>query len=165
MTHPIPPATLAEELRRLTALELSLPSRLRYVALLLAASTMTAIVIALLLTEPALPMRTIIALAVIAVIGVSWTIFAAWVLTCRRVLFGGHRIVAGRLAVVFNAVFVAGALSVGLTTSKSSPFAAAGLGVVMLCVAVAIWARAKRRFAQLAQRRDDLQRLIGRKAR
>ena len=165
MTHPIPPAALAEELRRLTSLELSLPSRLRYVALLLVASTMTAIVIALLLTEPALPVRTIVALAVMAVIGVSWTIFAAWVLTSRRVLFGGHRIVAGRLAVVFNAVFVAGALLVGLTTAKSSSFAAAGLGVVMLGVAVAMWARARRRFASLSNRRDELQRLIGREAR
>jgi len=122
MTHPTPPATLANDLRQLTALELSLPSRLRYVALLLGASTMSAIVIALLVTEPKLPVRTSVALGVMAVIGVSWIVFAAWVLTRKRVLLGSHRIIAGRLAVVFSAVFVIGALSVGLTTSQASPF-------------------------------------------
>jgi hypothetical protein len=162
MTHPTPPATLADDLRQLTALELSLSSRLRYVALLLAASAMSAIVIALLVTEPRLPMRTSMALGVMAVIGVSWMIFAAWVLTRKRVLLGSHRIVAGRLAVVFSVVFVIGAVAVGLTTSKASPYAAAAIGAVMLSVAVTILARAKRQFAQLSKRRDELQRLLGR---
>jgi hypothetical protein len=165
MRHPTPPATLADDLRQLTALELSLPSRLRYLALLLAASTMSAIVIALLVSEPMLPMRTSIALGVMAVIGVSWMIFAAWVLTRKRVLLGSHRIVAGRLAVVFSTVFVIGALSVGLTTSNASPFAAAAMGAVMLSVAVTMLARAKRQFAQLSKRRDELQRLLGRRDR
>ena len=165
MTHPTPPATLANDLRQLTALELSLPSRLRYVALLLGASTMSAIVIALLVTEPKLPVRTSVALGVMAVIGVSWMVFAAWVLTRKRVLLGSHRIIAGRLAVVFSAVFVIGALSVGLTTSQASPFAAAAMGAVMLSVAVTMLARAKRQFAQLSKRRDELQRLLGRRDR
>jgi hypothetical protein len=165
MTHPTPPATLADDLRQLTALELSLPSRLRYVALLLAASTMSAIVIALLVTELKLPVRTSVVLGIMAVIGVSWMIFAAWVLTRKRVLLGSHRIVAGRLAVVFSTVFVIGALSVGLTTSNASPFAAAAMGAVMLSVAVTMLARAKRQFAQLSKRRDELQRLLGRRDR
>ena len=165
MTHPTPPATLANDLRQLTALELSLPSRLRYVALLLGASTMSAIVIALLVTEPKLPVRTSVALGVMAVIGVSWIVFAAWVLTRKRVLLGSHRIIAGRLAVVFSAVFVIGALSVGLTTSQASPFAAAAMGAVMLSVAVTMLARAKRQFVQLSKRRNELQRLLGRRDR
>lgn len=160
MTHSSPPAAVADDLRQLTAVELSLPSRLRHVALLLAASAMSAVVIALLLTEPALPLRTSMSLAVVAIIGVSWTIFAVWVLTRKRVLLGSHRIVAGRMAVVFTSVFAAGALAIGLTTAKSSAFAAAALGAVMLVVAVATWARAKRRFAQLSKRRDELQRLL-----
>ena len=165
MTHPTPPATLVNDLRQLTALELSLPSRLRYVALLLGASTMTAIVIALLVTEPKLPLRTSVALGVMAVIGVSWIVFAVWVLTCKRVLLGSHRIIAGRLAVVFSTVFVIGALSVGVTTSQASPFAAAAMGAVMLSVAVTMFARAKRQFRLLSQRRDELQRLVGRRDR
>ena len=165
MTHPTPPATLANDLRQLTALELSLPSRLRYVALLVGASTMSAIVIALLVTEPKLPVRTSVALGVMAVIGVSWIVFAAWVLTRKRVLLGSHRIIAGRLAVIFSAVFVIGALSVGLMTSQASPIAAAAMGAVMLSVAVTMLARAKRQFVQLSRRRDELQRLLGRRDR
>lgn len=165
MAPPTPPVALADDLRRLTALELSLPSRLRYVALLLAASAMSAIVIALLLTEPGLPTRTSVALRVMAVIGASWMMFAAWVLTRKRVLLGSHRIVAGRLAVIFSTVFVVGALSVGLTTSSTSPFVAAAMGAVMLSVAVTMFARAKRQFEQLSKRRDELQRRIERRNR
>lgn len=161
MTHPTPPATLADDLRQLTALELSLPSRLRYVALLLAASAMSAIVIALLVTEPRLPPRTSMALGVMAVIGVTWMVFAAWVLTRKRVLLGSHRIVAGRLAIAFSAVFVIGAAAIGWTTSSASSYAAAAMGAAMLSVAVTMLARAKRQFAQLSKRRDELQRLLG----
>jgi hypothetical protein len=87
-------------------------------------------------------------------------IFATWVLTRQRILLSSHRIVAGRLAVVFSTLFVIGALSVGLTTSNASPFAAAAMGAVMLAAAVAMLARAKRHFAQLSKRRDELQRLL-----
>jgi membrane associated rhomboid family serine protease len=160
MTLKTLPATLADDLRHLTAVELSLPSRLRYVALLLAAATMTAIVTALLITEPMLPLRTSLALGMLAVMGVSWMTFAAWVLTRKHVLLAGHRIVAGRLAVIFTSVFVTGALFVGLTRSRASAFAAAAMGGVMLAVAVTIWIRAKRQFARLSKRRDELQRRL-----
>lgn len=160
--HSIPPAMLADDLRQLTTQELSLPSRLRYVVLLLAASTMSAIVTALLVTEPRLPLRTSIALGVMGMIGVTWMVFAAWVLTRKRVLLGSHRIVAGRLAIAFSTVFVIGALTVGWTTSTAAPFAAAAMGGVMLSVAVTMLARAKRRFARLSKRRDELQRVLGR---
>jgi membrane associated rhomboid family serine protease len=163
MTHLNPPHTLADDLRQLTAQELSLPSRLRYVALLLAAAMLTAIVIALLIGEPTLPLRTSIALGVLAVVGLSWTIFATWVLTRKHVLLANHRVVAGRLAVLFCLVFVIGALAVGFTTFGVSPFAAAGLGSVMLAVAVSLWVRAKRRFEQLLRRRDELERLAERR--
>ena len=159
MTHLTPPETLAGDLRRLTALELSLPSRLRYIALLLVAAALSSVVIALLVTEPTLPGRTSIALGVLAIIGVSWTIFASWVLTHKRVLLAGHRVVAGRLAVAFCTVFVVGALAVGVTTLRVSPFAAAALGAVMLAVAVAVLIRAQRRFERLSARRDELERL------
>ena len=160
MPLPLPPSAPIEELRRLTAQELSLPSRLRYVALLLIASTMSAIVTALLLTEPALPTRTAIALAGVAVAGVSWMAFAAWVLTRKRVLLGRHRVVAGRLAVTFSSVFVVGALGVGYATSSRPPLAAAAMGLVMLAVAVAILVRARRRIAELSQRRAELEHLL-----
>ena len=165
MTHPNPPAALADDLRQLTALELSLPSRLRYVVLLLAAFAMTTVVTSLLITEPRLPLRTSLALGVMTVIGLSWTSFAAWVLTRKRVLLSNHRIVAARLAVVFSTVFAVGALAIGITTAKASPFAAAAVGTVMLGVAVTMLARARRQFARLSQRRDELQRQLDRQGR
>ena len=160
MSHPVPPSALAGELRELTALELSRPSRLRHLVLLLAASAMSAIVMALLLTERSLPVRTAIALGVLAIIGVSWMAFAAWVQTRKRVILGRDRLVAGRLAVTFSGVFVIGALAVGFITSRTPPFAAAALGTVMLAVAVAMLTRARRHVAQLTKRRDELERLL-----
>jgi hypothetical protein len=157
MTHDRPPSTLTDELRSLTASELSLPARLRYVGLLLAASTMTTIVSALWLTEPTLPRRTSIALVVLAAIGVSWMTFAAWVLSRTRMLLGRHRVVAGRLAVSFSTMFVAGALVIGAATGKASGFAAAGLGVLMLAIAVAMLIRAERAYRHLSTRREMLE--------
>jgi hypothetical protein len=158
-----PPPALAEDLRRLTAQELSLPSRLRYVGLLLAASTMTAVVTALLLTEPRLPNRTAIALVVAALIGVAWMAFATWVLTRKRVLLGAHRIIAGRLAITCSTVFMIGAVFVGVVTSSNAALAAAAMGALMLAVAVMMLIRARRRFAELSKRRDELERELGRR--
>jgi O-antigen/teichoic acid export membrane protein len=162
MRHPVPPSAVVRELHELTAAELSLPSRLRYVSLLLVAGTMTAIVIALLLTEPELPARTAAALTALTVIGASWITFAAWVLSRRRVLFGNHRVVAGRMAVVFSTVFTIGALALGLAMSNAAALAAAAMGTAMLAVAVVMLARARRRFESLSERRAELQRLVGR---
>jgi hypothetical protein len=163
MTSYAPPAALVEDLRRLTESELSRPARLGHLGLLLAASTMTAIVSALLLTEPSLPPRASIALGVMTAIGLSWTGFAGWVLTRRRILLGRHRVVAGRLAVAFSGVFCAGALAVGYTSSSRSAFAAAGLGALMLLIAAAILMRARRDVARLSKRRDELERQLGRR--
>ena len=163
MTHHTPPPALAADLRRLTVLELSLPARLRYVALLLGAAAMTAIVSALLLTEPELPLRTSIAFAVMTVIGLSWMAFAAWVLMHKRILLGQQRVVAGRMALVFCSVFVVGTLLIGYQTGNPSALSAAGLGLVMLLVALTIFIRAKRSFAQLSKRREVLEQQLGRR--
>jgi hypothetical protein len=162
MTHHTPPPALAADLRRLTVLELSLPARLGYVSLLLGAAIMTSIVSALLLTEPALPLRTSIALAVMAAIGSSWMGFAVWVLTHKRILLGRQRIVAGRMALAFSSVFVAGTLLVGYQTGNSAAVTAAGLGLLMVLVALSMLIRARRAFAQLSKRRDALESQLGR---
>jgi hypothetical protein len=161
MTHQTPPSMMTDDLRRLTALELSWPARLRYVALLLGASSMTAVVAALLVTEPALPARTTIALATLVAIGLGWMGFAAWVLTHRRIMLGRQRVVAGRLAVGANSVFVIGALLVGGATGQPSAFAAAGLGVLMLAAAVVMLLRANATFRRLSSRREELARQLG----
>ena len=164
MTTHIPPPALIEDLRRLTEVELSRPARMGYLGLLLAASTMTAVVTALLLTEPSLPPRTSIALGVMVVIGLSWIGFAGWVLTRRRILLGHHRVVAGRLAVAFSSAFCIGSLAVGYATSNRSALAAAALGAVMVLIAAAILIRARRDVERLSTRRDELERQLGLRA-
>ena len=162
MTNHTPPAGLIDDLRGLTHAELSRPARMGYVGLLLGASTMTAIVTALLLTEPSLPPRASIAFGVMAAMGLSWVGFAAWVLTRRRILLGRHRVVAGRMAVAFSGVFCIGALAVGYVTSSRSAIAAAALGVLMLLIATAILVRARRDVERLSKRREELERQLGR---
>lgn len=160
-----PPSPMsAAALRRLADVELSLRSRLGYVALLLAALIMTAVVGALWITEPALALRAQVAFAVMIVIGSSWVAFALWVLTSRRVLLARHSIVAGRMAVTFSAVFVIGSLAVGYTAGGAAPFAAAAMGIVMVAAAVALLIRAHRTFARLTERRQALERELGRSA-
>ena len=163
MTDYPPPSPLVDDLRRLTASELSLPVRLGYVGLLLTAATMTVVVTALLITEPSLRLRTSIALGILAVMGLSWVSFAVWVLSQRRILLGRHRVVAGRLAVGFSAVFCIGAVVVGYATSSRSAFAAAAIGAVMIAIATAMLVRARRRVEQLSKRRDELERQLGRR--
>jgi hypothetical protein len=162
MKHPVPSPAVARELRELTAAELSLPSRLRYLGLLLAAASMTATVTALLLTEPDLPARTSTALAMLAVIGTSWIVFSVWVLARKRVLFGRHHIVAGRLAVAFSGVFMIGALALGFARSSAAALAAGAMGAAMLAVSIALLVRGRRRFETLAARRAELERELER---
>ena len=138
--------------------ELSLKARVAHVALLLVALIATAGLLSLWLTEPALPARTHAAFALLVAINVSWTLYALRVLTHRRVLFARHRIIAGRMAVTFTSVFLAGAVAVGVTTGAAAAFLAAGLGVGMLVAAVAVLARAHRAHARLTARRLELER-------
>jgi hypothetical protein len=131
---------------------------LGHVALLLAALGMTVVVVSLWATEPALPLRTEVAFGVMTAIGVSWSAFAIWVLTSRRVLFARERVVAGRMAVTFAGAFIIGALAVAATTGATAAFAAGGTGVVMMIVAVILLQRAHHTSARLMARRDALER-------
>jgi predicted signal transduction protein with EAL and GGDEF domain len=164
-SHPALPAESAAALQRLLDTELSLPSRLGYVALLLAALTMTAVVTALWVTEPVLPLRAQIGFALIVAIGLSWIVFAIWALTHRRILFARHQIIAGRMAVIFTTVFLLGTLVVGYSTGRPDAYKATAVGIVLLGMAVVVLVRAKRAFARLVSRRDALARELGRSAR
>jgi hypothetical protein len=156
---------MTAELLRLADTELSLRSRLGYVALLLGALMMTTVVGSLWLTEPSLPRRTHVGFALMTVIGISWVVFAVRVLTHRRVLLARHGIVAGRMAVTFTSVFVLGALAAIFTAGGAAAYAAAATGVVMLGAASVLLGRAHRTFAQLTERRDVLARELGKTGR
>jgi hypothetical protein len=154
---PPPPALSAPALQRLAATELALPPRLGYIVLLLAALMMIGIIGSLWLTEPSLPRRTQAGFAMMLVIGASWVVFALWVLTRRRVLFARQRIVAGRMAVTFTALFTIGAVAVGFATGGAAPYVTAATGLVMLGVALTMLRRAHRTFARLMERRQALE--------
>jgi membrane associated rhomboid family serine protease len=153
----------AEDIRRRLANDLGLPSRLRYVALLVAGAVMAAAAGSLAATEPGLPTRTRVALAVVALGGVAWAVLAGWVLRRRRVLFATHRVAAGILAIVMSALFTAGAVALGLTGAVPSAgaFAAAATGGGMMALAAIAWLAGRRRVGMLRTRREELERLLG----
>jgi hypothetical protein len=160
---PDPPATAA--LHRLVAAELSLPSRLGYVALLLAAAMMTTVVGALWITEPMLRLRTQLAFAVMIAIGLSWTVFAIWALRNRRPLFARQAIVAGRMALTFTSLFLIGAVVAARMAGGAAAYLAAAVGVIMVVAAAGLLWRAHRRSRRLLDRRAALERELGAKAR
>jgi LPXTG-motif cell wall-anchored protein len=161
-THPrVQDASSRESVRRLLNAELSLASRLGHVGLGLSAAMMTAVVASLWMTEPSLPLRTQIGFGVMVGIGLSWVGFAVWVLTHRRPLLAGHRIVAGRMAVAFTSLFLLGAVVAGMATGGSAAYAAAALGLAMLAAAVVVLRRAHVTTARLRERRVALERELG----
>lgn len=160
-TKPLDPPPTPDALRRMIDRELALPPRLVYVGLLLAALVMAAVIGALWLTEPLLPLRTQVAFALMVAVAISWAAYSTWVLTRRRVLFARHRIVAGRMAVAFTSWFVLGALVAAVTAGGPASYAAAATGLAMLGVAVAVLVRAHREVARLVERRATLERELG----
>ena len=159
------PKVSAEEIRRLMDAELSLRSRLAYTALLLVSLAGTGVIASLWLTEPRLPVRTQVAFAVLVTLGLSWVTYSIWVLSRRRALLAGHRIVAARMAIAFSALFAAGSLALGLWGSAGrAAYGAAATGSLMLVVAIALLVRARTQFAVLTARRAALELELGRNA-
>ena len=150
----------AREIQEMAADRMSMGSRLRYVALLLVAAAGAVVAGSLWLTEPALPARTQVAFALLLAINLSWVGFATWVLTRRRVLLARHAVVSARMAVGFSALFAVGAWAIGHWSGGPSMYAASACGLVMLAVAIALLVRADRRFAQLVERRREIERAL-----
>lgn len=155
------PRALDAELRHLTTYALSTRSRYGHVALLLAALMMSALIGALLATEPALPGRTQVALAIMLGIGMSWVAYALWVLRHRKPLLANHRVVAGWMAVAFTALFFAGASAMAISAGGPTFQAAAAMGAAMLATAVTLLIRAYRNLARLQARCRELERQLG----
>lgn len=154
------PRPAAEEVRKRLAGELSTRSRLLYTLLLLVDLTLAAAVGSLWLTEPSLPARTHIAFGLLLAFALTWSGFLLWTLTRRKVLLAWHRVLAGRLAVVFCSIFTLGALGLGLAQPerRGVGFSMAAMGGFLLLVAIAILLAARRRYRELTARRRHLER-------
>jgi hypothetical protein len=149
-----------ETVRALARNELSFKARVGYVALLLAATVMNVVVISLWSTESALPARTQLAFGLMTIIGASWVALASWVLVARRPLYAHDRVIAGRMAVIFTALFTAGAgVAIG-TGGGAAALGSFGTGLLLLGVAGLALRSARRRFAALAVRRTELERAL-----
>jgi hypothetical protein len=136
-------------------------ARLGYVALLLASTGMTVVIVSLWLTEVHLPLRAQLAFAVMSVIGASWTAISVWALMTRRILLARDRVIAGGMAVTFTSLFVIGAAAASALTRNAAAFGALATGLVMLAIAVWTFMRARRRFAALSARRTALEQNMG----
>ena len=147
-----------EAVRALARNELSFKLRVGYVALALAATITSVVIVSLWVTEPALPARTQLAFGLMTIIGASWVALASWVLGARRPLFARDRVIAGRMAVSFTTLFLVGAgIAVGMGGGAAA-LDALGVGLVMLVMAGLALRSARRRFAALAARRAELAR-------
>jgi hypothetical protein len=145
------------EVRRLSNSALSLKARLGYVALLLLAIGITTVIGSLWATEPSLPVRTHMAFGAMCLIGVSWVALAVWVLRARRPLYARDRVIAGGMAVTFTSLFLAGAVAAVVIANNAAAYAVLVTGAVLWAVAIRVLVSARRRFAELSQRRAALE--------
>jgi hypothetical protein len=152
-------------MQRLAAGQLSIPSRFGHTLLLLASLTMAVGVGSLWATEPSLPTRTHIAFAMILGVAISWSVFAAWVLIRRRVLFGRDRVVAATMGLAFAGLFTACMLAVGYWGGMGKAAYAGALAESAMCaVAAVLLVNARRRVAAFTRRKQELERQFGRPA-
>ena len=158
------PRPSLEEVRRSLAGELSTRSRVAYTVLLLVDLATVAAVASLWLTEPGLPVRTQIAFGLLVAFALIWSGFGFWTLTRRKVMLARHRVLSGRLAVTFCSIFTLGALALGLfePDQRQTGLAMAGMGGVLLLVAIMILVPAQRRYRELMARRVELERELAR---
>jgi hypothetical protein len=154
-----------DAVRRLLEAELAVTPRLGYVALLLVSVMMTVALGTLWLTEPSLPLRAHAAFAVMVAIGTSWSAFAMWVLTRRRVLFPRHGIVAGRMAVTFTSIFTVGAFVLAVTSGGVAFRVMTLVGLLMVGCAVLVLVRAHRHLARLLERKQEIEKTLDADAR
>lgn len=158
------PRPSLEEVRKSLAGELSTRSRLGYTVLLLVDLALAVAVGSLWLTEPGLPARTQIAFGLLVAFALAWSGFLLRTLTRRKVMLARHRVLSGRIAVTFCSLFTLGALVLGFfePDRRETGLAMAGMGAVLLLVAVALLVPARRRYRELMARRLELERELAR---
>jgi hypothetical protein len=153
----VPRPSIAD-VQRLAAVHLSPVSRVGYTVLLVVSLTTAVAMGSLWVTEPSLPARTHAAFAVMVTMSLTWATLAGWVLMRRRVLLGIDRVLSATVGVVFSGIAAVGMASVGYWGGAGRPAYGGALVDVGLCaVAVLLLIRARRRLAELARRRTELE--------
>ncbi len=148
---------LEAALAQLTEQTLSRGERAGHLALTLFAGTMGLVLIGLITTEPDMPLRTIIAIWALIAIAASWVAYGLRVLSRKRPLLANREVVAGRMALLFSAVFTAGTMAVGWVNAGIFVTPATWLGTTMTAVAVGNLARAMWRRSRLKALRERLE--------
>ena len=149
--------TLTTQLHALTDRRLSTRARLLHVGLVLMALALSALLAALLIDEPVLPLHTRVAFLVLLGIGLSWAVFGLWVLCRRDTLLVQQQLIAASLATGFCALFTLGALWMALWGGRPTLLWAALCGGVQWLVALWLLARASHRRRLLKERLAHLQ--------
>ena len=103
-------------------------------------------------------MRTTIAFWVLLAIAAAWVAYGLRVLSKRRPRLANREVVAGRMSLLFSAIFTIGTMLVGLAHSGNVVTPATWLGGTMVLVALANLLRAHQRRAQLQSLRERLER-------
>ncbi|MFE7123647.1 transmembrane transport protein [Streptomyces sp. NPDC057617] len=146
-------------LERVLAAEVSLPSRMRHLAVGLAGLCGAGLITVLWATEPeTLPVRTQAAFGSLITVGLAWAAFAAWALSRRRPLFAQDRVVGACLALAATATTTAA--GVALAAVRATPAAAltTGLtGALLTAVAGVALVRARGRRRELLRVRGELE--------
>ncbi|MFE2546104.1 transmembrane transport protein [Actinacidiphila glaucinigra] len=152
------PRGMPAELERALAAEVSLRSRMRYVAVGLAGGCAAVLIAVLWATEPrALPVRTQAVFAGLIAVGLAWAAVAAWALTRRRPLYAQDQVVGARLALVVSAVTgIVGTVLAAARGTTTAVLTTAAVGTVLTAIAGLLLARARSRRRELLRLRDVL---------
>ena len=149
---------LEQSLSRITEQELTRNERYGHVVLAAVGGIFAVGIISLLVTEPFMRERALWSFVVMAGIGLAWMVYAVGVLLPRRPLLANREIVAGRMSVIFCALFTVGALLAGASVRQEIHFTGAvGLGLTMTAIALALLVRAHWRRASLRALRARLE--------
>jgi hypothetical protein len=149
---------LEQALSRITDQELTRNERYGHVVLAAVGGIFAVGIISLLVTEPYLRQRALVAFLVMAGIGLAWMVYGVGVLVRHRPLLANREIVAGRMSVFFCALFTLGAMLAGFSVRKQVLYTGAvGLGLTMTAIALALLIRAHLRRASLRALRARLE--------
>jgi hypothetical protein len=156
----VPRPSIAD-MQRVVAAELSQPSRLGHVLLLVVSLIVATAIGSLWATEPSLPRRTQVAFALIVIIAVAWAVFSGWVLARRRVLFGADRVLAAKMGLAFSMLGTVGMGALGYWGGLGRGAYLGALGQALLCcLAAVLLIRARRHVEALSRRRWELEERI-----